>query len=80
MSIRVRCVSGVFGVLVELMGLLYDAKQIAARDPAARSVAGVIFLYPGFRALVYYKFSHFFFRIKWRGLASWKVSSNDGRW
>lgn len=53
------------------MGLLYDAKQIAARDPAARSVAGVIFLYPGFRALVYYKFSHFFFRIKWRGLARW---------
>lgn len=53
------------------MGLLYDAKQIAARDPAARSVAGVIFLYPGFRALVYYKFSHFFFKIKWRGLARW---------
>lgn len=53
------------------MGLLYDAKQIATRDPAARSVAGVIFLYPGFHALVYYKFSHFFFKIKWRGLARW---------
>ena len=53
------------------MGLLYDAKQIAARDPAARSVAGVIFLYPGFHALVYHRFSHFFFKIKLRGLARW---------
>jgi len=51
------------------MGLLYDAKQIASRDPAARSVAGVIFLYPGFHALIYHKFSHFFFKIKWTGLA-----------
>ncbi len=53
------------------MGLMYDARQIAARDPAARSVAGVILLYPGFRALVYYRISHFFFRIKWRGIARW---------
>ena len=42
------------------MGLIYDAKQIALRDPAARSVAGVVLLYPGFHALVYYKISHFF--------------------
>ena len=55
----------------EVMGLLYDAKQIAARDPAARSVAGVIILYPGFHALIYYKVSHFFFKIKWRGFARW---------
>lgn len=53
------------------MGLLYDAKQIASRDPAARTVAGVIFLYPGFHALVYYRISHFFYRIKWHGLARW---------
>lgn len=53
------------------MGLIYDAKQIASRDPAARSVAGVILLYPGFHALVYYRLSHFFFKLKWTGLARW---------
>ncbi len=50
---------------------MYDAKQIASRDPAARSVAGVILLYPGFHALVYYKISHFFYKIKLAGLARW---------
>ncbi len=44
------------------MGLLYDARQIAKRDPAARSVAGVIFMYSGFHALVYHKFSHFLYK------------------
>ena len=53
------------------MGLFYDAKQIAMRDPAARSVAGVILLYPGFHALVYYKISHFFYGLKWNGFARW---------
>jgi len=53
------------------MGLIYDAKQIALRDPAARSVAGVVLLYPGFHALVYYKISHFFYGLKWLGLARW---------
>jgi len=53
------------------LGLFYDAKQIASRDPAARTVAGVIFLYPGFHALDYYRISHFFHKIKWRGFARW---------
>lgn len=53
------------------MGLLYDAKQIAKRDPAARSVVGVIFMYSGFHALVYHKFSHFFYKHGLRGLARW---------
>lgn len=44
------------------MGLLEDAKSIAKRDPAARGIGSVIFLYPGFHALVFHKPAHFFYR------------------
>ena len=53
------------------MGLLYDARSIAKRDPAARNTAEVIFLYPGFHALVYYKVSRFFYRLKLKFIARW---------
>lgn len=46
------------------MGLLSDAKKIASRDPAARGVVGVIFMYPGFHALVHHKFSYFLYKHK----------------
>ncbi len=46
------------------MGLFKDAQNIRKRDPAARSVAEVIFLYPGFTALVYYRVANFFYRHK----------------
>ena len=46
------------------MGLLKDAKSIYKRDPAARSTLEVILLYPGFKALVYHRFSSFFYRHK----------------
>jgi len=42
-------------------GLLYDARSIAKRDPAAKSVLSVIFLYPGFHALIWHKFAHRFY-------------------
>lgn len=51
------------------MSLLSDAKKIAERDPAARSVVGVILMYPGFHALVYHKISHFFYKHNLKGLA-----------
>ncbi|HOO61155.1 MAG TPA: serine O-acetyltransferase [Bacillota bacterium] len=44
------------------MSLLNDAKMIANRDPAARGVPSVIFLYPGFHALVYHRVSHFLYK------------------
>lgn len=53
------------------MGLINDARQIAKRDPAARSVIGVMFMYSGFHALVYHKVSHFFYRHKLLALARW---------
>lgn len=59
------------------MGLIKDAKAIAKRDPAARGVLGVIFLYPGFHILVYHRIAHFFFRMKWHFIA--RLISQTGR-
>ena len=36
------------------MGLMYDARQIELRDPAARTVAGVILLNQGIHAPVFH--------------------------
>ena len=53
------------------MSLLNDARQIYMRDPAARNVASVIFLYSGLHALVYHRVSHFFYKHKLFFLARW---------
>jgi len=53
------------------MSLLNDARQIYMRDPAARNVASVIFLYSGFHALVYHRVSHFLYKHKLFFLARW---------
>lgn len=45
-------------------GLLSDAKSIAKRDPAAKNVLEVILLYPGFHALLYHRFAHWFYKKK----------------
>ena len=44
------------------MGLLADAKSMLKKDPAARSLAEVMLLYPGFHALVFYRVSHWFYK------------------
>ena len=46
------------------MGLWEDAKNIRDKDPAARNVAEVILLYPGFHILVFHAVSHFLYRHK----------------
>lgn len=46
------------------MSLLADAKNIRSKDPAARSLAEVMLLYPGFHALIFYRASHFLYRKK----------------
>ena len=45
-------------------GLMYDAKSIASRDPAAKSTLEVVLLYPGFHALVYHRMAHWFYKKK----------------
>jgi serine O-acetyltransferase len=44
-----------------LKGLLQDARSISQRDPAAKGVLEVIFLYPGFQALFFHRFAHWFY-------------------
>lgn len=44
--------------------LIGDAKAIAKRDPAARSIIEVILLYPGFHALFFHRIAHCFYRRK----------------
>ena len=46
------------------MGLWEDAKNIRDKDPAARNVAEVIILYPGFHVLVTHKIAHFLYNRK----------------
>jgi serine O-acetyltransferase len=43
------------------MGLLADARSIAARDPAARNTLQVFLLYPGFHALANHRLAHWFY-------------------
>lgn len=44
------------------MGLLYDARSIAYRDPAARNLLEVIILYPGFHAIALHRLANFLHR------------------
>lgn len=44
------------------MSLLSDARSMREKDPAARSLAEVMLLYPGFHALVFYRAAHFFYQ------------------
>lgn len=41
--------------------MLYDARQIKKRDPAAKSIIEVILLYPGFHAVVFHRIAHWFY-------------------
>ncbi len=53
------------------MGLLADARNICEKDPAARSVAEVILLYPGFHILVNHRIAHWLYVHKRFFLARW---------
>lgn len=44
--------------------LINDAKAIAQRDPAAKSLIEVFLLYPGFHAVLFHRFSHWFFKAR----------------
>lgn len=45
-----------------LKTLKRDIEVVFERDPAARSVAEVIFCYPGFHAVINHRIAHFFYR------------------
>lgn len=44
--------------------IMYDAKSIAQRDPAAKSVLEVFLLYPGFHAILFHRIAHWFYKRK----------------
>lgn len=46
------------------MKILDDLRSIKKRDPAARNVWEIFFLYSGFHALIYYRIGNFFYRHK----------------
>ncbi len=43
--------------------MFQDLKAIKQRDPAARSILEIFFLYSGFHALLWYRASHFFHKL-----------------
>lgn len=47
-----------------LKHLYSDILNIKDKDPACRSILEVILLYPGFHALLFYRISHFFYKIR----------------
>ena len=46
------------------MGLIADARNIQNKDPAAKSLAEVMLLYPGFHVLLFYRCSHWLYQHK----------------
>lgn len=44
--------------------LYEDANNIVKKDPAAKNIFMVIFLYPGFHALLFHRVAHLFYRFK----------------
>jgi serine O-acetyltransferase len=44
--------------------LIDDARSIAQRDPAAKSILEVVMLYPGFHAIFHYRISHWLYNKK----------------
>lgn len=48
-----------------------DIKSVKERDPAARSTAEIIFLYPGFRAVRMHRRAHWFYKHNMFFLARW---------
>ena len=55
------------GVMFE--NLLKDARNIQIKDPAAKNILYVIFLYPGFHILIWHKLAHFFYKTHFYFLA-----------
>ncbi len=48
-----------------------DIRAIRERDPAARNSLEIFFLYSGLHAIWWHRISHFFYKVKMRGIARW---------
>jgi len=56
-------------MLKGIKDLYLDAKNISDKDPASKNVLYVIFLYPGFHALLFYRIAHFLNNLKLKFIA-----------
>jgi serine O-acetyltransferase len=56
----------IFIIKLALISIFFYADIKAAQkiDPAAKSFLGIILLYPGLHALIYYRMAHFFYRAR----------------
>ena len=61
-----------------MKNLIDDIDSIMVRDPAARSRLDVVFSYPGFHAMMFYRMSHLLWG--WRLLFLGRLVSHLGRW
>ena len=52
-----------------MIKLISYIKSIKRRDPAARNILQILFLYPGVHALIGYRIAHFFWQIKLKFIA-----------
>ena len=59
-------------------GLQEDIEAYKVRDPAARSSLEIVFLYPGFHALLFYRLSHYLWKLGMHFLG--RMISQVGRW
>lgn len=60
-----------------LVSLYKDAVNIKSKDPATKNIFEVIFLYPGFHAIVFHRIAHFLYKLKLKFLA--RLLSQIGR-
>lgn len=51
--------------------IAYDVKAVLERDPAARSGAEVLLLYPGIWAVIWHRLAHFFYKHNIKFIARW---------
>ena len=49
--------------------LYLDAKNIQEKDPAAKNIFYVLFLYQGFYAILFHRIAHFFYKIDFKFIA-----------
>ena len=49
--------------------LYLDAKNIKEKDPAAKNIFYVLFLYQGFYAILFHRVAHFFYKIHFKFIA-----------
>lgn len=54
-----------------MLRFVEDIKAFQDRDPAAKNVFEIMFLYPGFKAIRMHRWAHRFYKIKFRFIARW---------